>query len=99
VVLTASIFGAFFGLPLLLLVGPPFWWELSRLRGRGPGPSLRAVWLLVAIGTTMVGSVIGAVAGANDVDTGVEVALAVVVVSWLAIGAAAFASSTTRLTR
>lgn len=99
IVLTVSVFGAYFGVPLLLLVGPPTWWEVAGLHGDRSNSLLRAIWLTVAVGATLVGSVIGAAVAVDDVDTGPELTLAVTVAMGLAVGVTALVSATARLRR
>lgn len=96
-VLTMSIYGAFLGLPLLLLVGPPAWWEISRMRGDQRGSWSRLVWAPVAIVATLTGSVIGSIAGANDLSTGLESIIGLIIVAWLLIGMGALFGSLARL--
>ncbi len=60
---------------------------------------LRAIWLTVAVGATLVGSVIGAAVAVDDVDTGPELTLAVTVAMGLAVGVTALVSATARLRR
>ena len=75
-VLTVSIFGAFFGVPLLALVGRPWWKAQRAARGRPVRPA--PVHTVIAVGTLTVGLLVDAALGFNDFDSFLEAAVVAV---------------------
>ncbi len=69
-VLTVSIFGAYFGVPLLALVGRPWWKAQRAARGRPAHPA--PVHTVIAVGTLTLGLLVGAAVGLDDFDTPLE---------------------------
>jgi hypothetical protein len=86
--LTVSLFGAFFGVPLLALVGRPWWRAQRAARGRPTRPA--PVHTVIAVGTLTLGLLVGAAVGLDDFDSPVEAA---VVALTLALAAACWAGT------
>jgi hypothetical protein len=86
--LTISVFGAFFGVPLLLLAGRPWWKAQRAARGRAAGAA--PVHTVIAVGTLSAALLIGAAVGVNDFDSPAEVAAVAVI---LALAAACWAGT------
>jgi hypothetical protein len=83
--LTVSIYGIVFGLPLLLVVGPPWWRSIDVARKRKsftPGNRAHAVLAVVALTAMGIGS---AAVGLDDFDAPVEVLLATVALTLLGL--------------
>jgi hypothetical protein len=78
VALTVSIYGAVYGLPLLSLVGPPWWRSINVARQRRsftPGTRTHAVLAVAILSVIALGA---AAVGLNDIDTAEDVALCAV---------------------
>ena len=73
VVLTVSLFGAIFGVPVLLIAGPPWWQALRVLRGRTSFSKVGAVWALgaAALGTVGFASSLAGESVSPSIETGV----------------------------
>ena len=83
--LTISIYGIAFGLPLLPVVGPPWWRSIDVARKRKsftPGTRAHAVLAVLALTAMGIGS---AAVGLDDFDAPVEVLLATVALTLLAL--------------
>ena len=83
VALTASIYGACFGIPLLALVGRP-WWAATRSVQRHRRLGSTALGnTIVALAVFTAGLVIGVLPGVDDLETPTEVILLAIAVVWL----------------
>jgi hypothetical protein len=83
--LTASIYGAIFGIPLLALVGRP-WWAATRSVHRHLHLGTTALGhMVVALATLTGAAVVGLLLGLDDLDTATDVVALVVAVGWLAV--------------
>jgi hypothetical protein len=86
--LTLSVFGAYFGLPVLLLAGRPWWRAQQAARGRSA--RCAPVHTVIAVGTLSAALLVSAVFGLNDFDSVDEVGVSAVI---LALGAACWAGT------
>lgn len=78
VALTVSIYGAVYGLPLLFLVGPPWWRSVNVARRRRSFTPRARTHALLAVAILSVIALGAAAIGLNDIDTTEDVALCVV---------------------
>jgi hypothetical protein len=83
--LTVSVYGIVFGLPLLLVVGPPWWRSINVARQRKSfTPGTRAHGVVAVVALTAMG-ISSAAAGLDDLDAPVEVLLAAVGLTMLGL--------------
>jgi hypothetical protein len=85
VALTASIYGAVFGIPLLLLVARPWWAATRSVQTHRRLGSTALGHTVVALAAVTAGFVASVLLGLDDLDTPIEVALLAIAVGWLAI--------------
>ena len=83
VALTLSIYGAYFGIPLLALVGRP-WWAATRSvqRHRRLGPTALGHTIL-ALAVFTAGLVVSVLVGFDDLDTPIDAIALTIAVGWL----------------
>jgi hypothetical protein len=85
VALTVSIYGAVFGIPLLVLVARPWWAAIRSVqRHRRLGSTARG-HTIGALAALTAGLVVGVLLGFDDLDTPTDVIGLAIAVGWLAM--------------
>lgn len=83
--LTASMYGAVFGVPLLALVARPWWAATRSVQRHRPFGTAALGHTVIALGTLTGAVVVGVVVGLDDLDTATDVIVLGVAVVWLAV--------------
>jgi hypothetical protein len=78
VAMTVSIYGVYYGLPLLLLVGPPWWRSVNVARRRRSFTPRTRAHALLAVATLSVIALWATAVGLDDIDTAQDVSLSAV---------------------
>jgi hypothetical protein len=85
VALTASIYGAVFGIPLLVLVARPWWVATRSVQSRRRLGSTARGHTIVALAALTAGLVVSVLLGFDDLDTPMDVIGLAIAVGWLAM--------------
>jgi hypothetical protein len=85
VALTASIYGAIFGIPLVLLVARPWWAAIRSVRTHRRLGATALGHKIVALAVLTAGLVVTVFLGMDDLDTPMDVIGLAISVGWLAI--------------
>ena len=83
VALTASIYGAYFGIPLLALVGRPWWTATRSVQKHRRLGSTALGHTIVALAVFTGGLVVSVLLGLDDLDTPIDGVLLAIGVGWL----------------
>jgi hypothetical protein len=83
VALTASVYGAYFGIPLLALVGRPWWAATRSVQKRRRLGSTALGHTIAALAVFTAGLVVSVLVGVDDLDTPIEGVLLAIAGGWL----------------
>lgn len=83
VALTASVYGAYFGIPLLALVGRPWWAATRSVQKHRRLGSTALGHTIVAFAVFTAGLVVSVLVGFDDLDTPMDVIGLAIAVGWL----------------
>ena len=83
--LTASIYGAVFGIPLLALVARPWWAATRSVQRHGPLGTTALGHTVLAIVMLTGALAVSVLLGRDDLDTATDVILLAVAIVWLAV--------------
>jgi hypothetical protein len=83
--LTASIYGAVFGIPLLAVVARPWWAATRSVQRHRPLGTTALGHTIVALATLTGAVVVSVLLGLDDLDTATDVIVLAVAVGWLAV--------------
>jgi hypothetical protein len=83
--LTASVYGAVFGIPLLALVARPWWAATRSVQRTRPLGTTALGHTIVALAALTGAVVVSVLLGLDDLDTATDVIILAVAVGWLAV--------------